>query len=140
MSNRLLSFLSDFERSLEADQPSSSEGAWECSRMVNYRMGLARLELGMRPEGGKLQPKGTILLQGYNLADETQCLKAELSWTGVQGSVVRSIFSKPDVNWTSEARKVAAEWMGGPPAGIDQTPALSEAPAPMAPVAAAAYA
>lgn len=115
MHSRLLSFLSDIERSLAADDPSPEDGAWETSRSVNYHQGLARLTLGVRLSTG-LKPRGSVLLQGYQLADGTPCLKAALSWTGSETGAVHAIFSRPDINWTSEARKVAAEWMAGPPA------------------------
>lgn len=117
MHTRLLSFLSDVERALVADDPAPSDGVWETARTVNYHLGLARLTLGVRlPAGGKNEPRGSILLQSYMLADGSPCLKAALSWTGTDRNVVRSIYSRPEVNWVSEARKVAAEWMGGPPA------------------------
>ena len=131
MQPRLLSFFSDIERSLEADQPSSPEGTWQNSRTVNYTLGLARLELGLRPQGGKIEPKGTILLQGYQLADESPCLKAALSWAGAEGTVTRSIFARPDINWTSEARKIAAEWLGGAPAETDRPSIAEEAQEPL---------
>ncbi len=115
--NRLLSFLSDIERSLAADDPSPSDGTWSNTRSVNYHMGLARLNLGVKTTQNTLA-RGSILLQSYLLADGTPCLKAALTWTGTESSTVRAIFSKPGVNWVSEARKVAAEWMGGPPSGI----------------------
>lgn len=115
MHSRLLSFLSDIERSLAADDPSPEDGSWESSRSVNYHLGLARLTLAVRTADG-LKPRGSILLQGYQLADGTPCLKAALSWSGSESGAVHAIFSKPDINWTSEARKVAAEWMAGPPA------------------------
>jgi hypothetical protein len=136
MQPRLLSFFSDIERSLEADQPSSPEGSWQNSRTVNYFQGLARLDLGMRPSGGKIEQKGSILLQGYQLADESPCLKAALTWSGVQGTVTRSIFSNPDMSWTSEARKIAAEWLGGAPSNLDQPSIAELSPAPAEPVGA----
>jgi hypothetical protein len=137
MQPRLLSFFSDIERSLEADQPSCPEATWQTSRTVNYFQSLARLELGIGPSGGKTEPKGAILVQGYQLADESPCLKAALTWAGVEGTVTRSIFSKPDMSWTSEARKIAAEWLGGAPAGIDQSAASSESVEAHSPGAAA---
>jgi hypothetical protein len=137
MQPRLLSFFSDIERSLEADLPSSPEGVWENIRTVNYSLGLARLELGMRAEGGKIEHKGIIALQGYQLADDSPCLKAALSWAGVEGSITRSIFSKPDLSWTSEARKVAAEWLGGAPATLDQPNVMTESVEAACPVGAA---
>lgn len=115
MHTRLLSFLSDIERALAADDPSPEDGTWETSRSVNYHQGLARLTLGVRTATG-LKPRGSVLLQGYQLADGTPCLKAALSWYGTETGAVRAIFSKPDLDWTREARKVAAEWMAGPPA------------------------
>lgn len=122
MPTRLLSFLSDLEHALAADDPSPSDGAWENKRSVNYHLGLARLLLGVRlPEGGKNEPRGSILLQSYQLADGSPCLKAALSWAGTDRNVVRSIFSRPDVDWTREARKIAAEWMAGPPAKVEAT-------------------
>jgi len=140
MQPRLLSFFSDIEHSLEADQPSSPEGSWQNSRTVNYFQGLARLDLGMRSPEGKIEPKGSILLQGYQLADESPSLRAALTWAGIQGSVSRSIFSKPEISWTSEARKIAAEWLGGAPAGMDQRAVVSESAEMISPAAAAASA
>jgi len=116
MHTRLLSFLSDVECSLAADDPAPSDGTWETTRTVNYNQGLARLVLGVRLPDGKLEARGTIMLQSYLLADESTCLKAVLSWSGSEGKCSRSIYAKPDMSWTSEARKVAAEWMAGPPA------------------------
>ena len=116
MHTRLLSFLSDIECSLAADDPSPSDGTWETTRTVNYNQGLARLVLGVRLPDKKLEPRGTIMLQSYLMADESTCLKAVLSWSGDNSKTTRSIYAKPEINWTSEARKVAAEWMAGPPA------------------------
>jgi hypothetical protein len=118
----MLSFLSDVERALAADDPAPDDGSWETFRTVNYHLGLARLTLAVR-KSNDVTPRGTVLLQGYQLADGTPCLKASLTWHGSESNVVRAIYSKPEINWTSEARKVAAEWMAGPPATV---PALEE--------------
>jgi len=112
---RLLSFLSDFEKSLAADDPSPNDGSWETSRAVNYHQGLARLVVGVRTAEGR-QNRGSVLLQSYALADGTRCLKAVLAWEESPQTVARSIYSKFDTDWTREARKVAAEWMVGAPA------------------------
>ena len=116
MHTRLLSFLSDFECSLAADDPAPSDGSWETTRTVNYNQGLARLMLGVRLPDGKLEQRGTVMLQSFLMANETTCVKAALSWVGSESKIGRSIYSKPETNWVSEARKVAAEWMAGPPA------------------------
>ncbi|MDP2137102.1 MAG: hypothetical protein Q8J74_04540 [Candidatus Didemnitutus sp.] len=115
MHTRLLSFLSDIERALATDDPNPDEGTWEATRTVNYTLGLARLVLGVRKTEG-LQSRGSILLQSYQLADGTPCLKAALSWFGSEHNPVHAVFSKSETNWTSEARKIGAEWMAGPPA------------------------
>ncbi|MDQ5978499.1 MAG: hypothetical protein QG602_1473 [Verrucomicrobiota bacterium] len=131
--SRLLSFLADFERALLADDPAPDDGNWQCTRTVNYHNGLARLQLAVRMPDSSLKPRGTILLQGYNLADGTNCLKAHLGWTGSEASPSRSIFSKPGSDWKSEARRLAAEWMAGAPAApialVEETalPATAEA-------------
>lgn len=127
MHTRLLSFLADFERALAADDPAPLDGSWETTRTVNYHLGLARLNLNVRT-GGNLIPRGQILLQSYQLADGTPCLKAALSWIGTDNGITRAIYSKPDVNWTSEARKVAAEWM----AGIPEVVVVEDAPPTLA--------
>ncbi len=114
MHTRLLSFLSDLEHALMADDPAPLDGQWEASRTVNYHLGLARLNLNVRTATG-LVTRGAVLLQSYQLADGTPCLKAALSWVGTENNAARAIYSKPDTNWTSEARKVAAEWMAGVP-------------------------
>ncbi len=118
MHTRLLSFLADFERALAADDPAPLDGSWETTRTVNYHLGLARLNLNVRT-GGNLVSRGQVLLQSYQLADGTPCLKAALSWVGTENNITRAIYSKPEVNWTSEARKVAAEWMAGIPESVD---------------------
>ncbi|MCM2273316.1 MAG: hypothetical protein NDI75_00765 [Candidatus Didemnitutus sp.] len=115
MHHRLLSFLTDFERSLAADDPAPDGGTWETSRMVNYHLGLARLDLQVRV-GELPSSRGQVLVQGYQLADGTPCLKATLSWTGTERTTEHAIYAKPEVNWTSEARKIAAQWMAGAPA------------------------
>ena len=116
MHTRLLSFLTDLECSLAADDPTPSDGSWETTRTVNYNQGLARLVLGVRLPDGNLESRGNVMLQSFLLADETTCLKAVLSWTGSESKMARSIYSKPETNWVAEARKIAAEWMAGPPA------------------------
>lgn len=75
------------------------------------------------------------MLQSFLMADETTCLKAVLSWAGSEKRIVRSIYAKPETSWVSEARKVAAEWMAGPPARME--PVIEE-PATPAPTIAAA--
>lgn len=122
MHHRLLSFLTDFERSLADDDPAPDDGTWETSRMVNYHLGLARLDLQVRV-GELPSSRGQVLVQGYQLADGTPCLKATLSWTGTERTTEHAIYAKPDVNWTSEARKIAAQWMAGAPAPQTEAPA-----------------
>jgi hypothetical protein len=129
MHTRLLSFLSDIENSLAADEPSPSDGSWDTARTINYHLGLARLALGVRLPDGKMEQRGAVLLQSYQLADGTPCLKAALSWAATTGTTVRAIYARPDVNWTSEARKVAAEWLAGPPATMLASTTLEAAPA-----------
>ncbi len=116
MHSRLLSFLSDFERALLADDPSPDEGTWQNERAVNYRAGLARVQLGVRRPDGQRAVRGAVRVQGFQLADGAGCLKAQLSWAGAETTATHAIFSKPGCDWRSEARRLAAQWMAGPPA------------------------
>jgi hypothetical protein len=125
MRTPLLSFLTDFENALLADDPAPEGGSWVTQRSVNYQRGLARLELAVRGEQG-LTERGQVLLQGYQLADGTPCLKAMLSWAGSSEQRVCSYFYKAGISWRSEARKAAAEWMGGPVATSEAGSNLAE--------------
>lgn len=141
MHSRLLSFLSDFERALFADDPAPDEGSWQNERAVNYRSGLARVQLGVRQPDGLRKVRGNVLLQGFKLADGASCLKAQIGWMGSESTATHAIFSKPGCDWKSEARRLAAQWMAGPPASATAaaaTPAANAASAePDSPVAAA---
>jgi hypothetical protein len=121
MSIRLSSFLSHVERGLAADDPMLKGGTWDTSRTLNYHSGLARLALGARPDAHSVEPLGAILLQAFDLADGSSCLKVSLSWAGHAdaGESIRSIFEKPAVDWSAEASQIAATWLAGPPAGSE---------------------
>src|SRR5438876_9406790 len=86
MHSRLLSFLSNFERAIQADDPSPDDGVWETARTVNYRSGLARLMLAVKVAGRPIQPRGSVLLQGFKLADGAACLKLQFSWAGTEAT------------------------------------------------------
>jgi len=116
MHSRLLSFLSDFERALLADDPSPEDGSWQSERAVNYQAGLARVHLGVRLPNGQRKPRGTVLLQGFLLADGAACMKAQFTWAETEVTTTHAIFSKPGCDWKAEARRLAAQWMAGPPA------------------------
>lgn len=113
---RLLSFLTDIERSIVAESPVVDGGAWESARMVNFEKGLARLTLSPRNPAELPLPGGTIFLQAFSLADGSQCLKATLSWKDSTVTSSISVFTTPTLNWKVEAARVATTWMEGPPA------------------------
>ena len=115
MQFRLLTFLTDFEATLRADDPSPNNGTWQNSRTVNYRNGLARLQINVLNAEKVSKPRGGLLLQAYQLADGTPCLKASLIWADSEQTTGFAIFPKPGRDWKSEARRLAAEWMAGPP-------------------------
>lgn len=114
MATRLLSFLTDIEKSLLAELGMLEGPPWETSRVVSYHQGLARMTLGQRTERG-LEGRGTILLQSYLLADGSQCLKANLNWAGSAETQVIAVYAKPQVNWRTEAASIATTWISGPP-------------------------
>jgi len=117
MAIRLSSFLSHVERGFSASDPILKGGAWDTSRTLNYNIGLGRLSLGVRPGQTLVEPLGAILVQAFDLADGSTCLKVSLSWSGHEDAsdCARSIYEKPTVDWTAEASRVAATWLAGPP-------------------------
>lgn len=114
---RLLSFLNEIEKAIIAESPMVDGGAWESSRMVNFRHGLARMTLSPREADFPL-PGGTILLQAFLLADGSQCLKANLSWAGSVATKSAAVYSTPNMNWKLEASKIASAWLEGAPAEV----------------------
>jgi hypothetical protein len=128
MQTRLLAFLSETESAIRARRPEPRSGAaWETSRTVNYGLGLARLVLGARDSSGDFSQLGDLLLQSFQLADGSLCLRARLSWKDSKAEVSRPVYEKPELEWGSEAGCLAVAWMDGPPeqaAGPSQEPAL----------------
>ncbi len=128
---RLLSFLTDIEKSLIAESPMVEGGAWQTTRMVNFHHGLARLTL--TPRGGDLPlPTGAIFVQAFALADGSLCLKASLNWKGSEAFPVMAVYSTPNTNWKLEASKIATRWLEGAPAQATVTPMETETLAPLA--------
>ncbi|HWA88008.1 MAG TPA: hypothetical protein VG710_17400 [Opitutus sp.] len=114
---RLLSFLSDIERTLLGDDPEPAGGIWKNSRMMNLDSGLARLTLACGPaDQSAVIPRGSVLVQAYTLADGKSCLKANLRWQGSEAVVTKAVFTRPGLNWRLAAAEVAALWLAGPPA------------------------
>lgn len=82
-------------------------------RLVNFRQGLARLTLSIRSPERVTRSTGTILLQGFTLADGSFCLKANLAWQNTENSMVYAVYSKPGTNWRLEAGQIADKWLEG---------------------------
>ena len=116
MNAPLLSFLTEFENALTAAEP-LADGNWNCTRTVNYGRGTARMSLALR-QGERTTARGQITLQGYRLADGTFCLKAHLQWEGTDQLRTRSIYSKPNLDWNTEAKRTAEDWLAGPTASV----------------------
>jgi hypothetical protein len=116
---RLLSFLSDIERSICLEANATEGAVWDSSRIVNFKTGLGRLTLTLRePDSGL--PQGTLLLQHFAMADGSFCLKASLKWEGSDSTPVLAVYDTPLLNWKLEASRIASVWLAGP---------ASEAPA-----------
>jgi hypothetical protein len=113
MSPRLLSFLSEIEYALSADEPAPQGGAWQSTRTVNNGLGLARLYLATRFNPERTEALGAVQLQSHRLADGSVCLKAFLSWNGTGTETVHAIYDKPNLDWAQEARRLATAWLDG---------------------------
>jgi hypothetical protein len=104
MAPRLLSLLSLIEAQLKQyEAPGISSGL---QRTVSFHKGLARL---MFCDGS-----GSILLQGFSLADGQICVKAMITWTGQTVTGTHSIYPTAQFNWLGAADRVAQMWMEGP--------------------------
>src|ERR1700735_3499787 len=101
---RLLSFLNDIERALTREAAPGLK--WDVTRMVSYHQSLARMVLQpARDSAGT--PAGSIFLQSFVLSDGTPCLKATLGWEGSESAPVIAVYAKPELDWKSEAGRIA---------------------------------
>jgi hypothetical protein len=83
--------------------------------MVSYHQSLARMVLQPAPNSVGA-PAGSVFLQSFVLSDGTPCLKATLGWEGSESAPVIAVYAKPELDWNSEAGRIAAAWKAGPPA------------------------
>lgn len=111
---RLLSFLTDIERAIRLETNADETSIWDTTRIVNFKTGLARLTLGLK-EADSGMPEGTVLVQHFELADGSFCLKASLTWAGNESNSVVSVYDTPLLNWKLEAVRIASAWLAGPP-------------------------
>lgn len=131
MQTRLLAFLSDTEQAIRAEKNEPKTAcAWDNSRSVNYSAGVARMALGARESSGDTLPLGGLLLQSYELADETVCLKATLTWQDSEMQFCVPIFAKPLLDWGAEARRLADTWLSGPPPANEARPSADSVEEP----------
>ena len=105
MAPRLLSFLSLIESAL-GNHGSDSVARGRPSRTVNFHKGLARMSFS--------DGSGSILLQGFTLADGQICVKAMLEWTGAARPGVQAVYPTENFNWSGAAFRIAEAWMDGP--------------------------
>jgi len=133
MATRLLSFLDDVEQALLKESVANLGPTWVATRMVNYHHSVARMTLTPTTESDPSQHRGSIFLQGFELADGSICLKASLNWHGSDAFPVIAVYSKPAVNWRAEAARIASLWLAGPPAAV-----MSSAAGDLSPLVASA--
>ncbi len=113
---RPLSFLSQIEAAIR--QQNAAALPVETARAVDFRQGLARLQL---TDAGDV-----IAVQCFELADGRDCLKAVVHWAGAEATREISVYPN-EINrgtiWDESARKVATLWLAGAPneIGADMT-------------------
>lgn len=121
---RLLSFLTDIEKALRTAAAANNDTTeWECSRMVNFHQGMARVTIGER-HGDAVATRGAMFLQRFALADGSLCLKTSLHWDGSDVTPVVAVYSKPGLDWQRESQNIAALWLAGP---VNATTRIGEA-------------
>jgi hypothetical protein len=128
MATRLLSFLSDIEEALLKESASNMGPSWVTSRMVNYHHGVARMTLSPATADDPAQIRGSIFLQGFELADGSLCVKASLNWQGSDAFPVIAVYAKPAVDWRAEAARIASTWLAGPAEAIVTSKEHSHSP------------
>ena len=111
---RLLSFITEIERALNAESPVVEGGAWNSLRLVNFRQQLARVTLTANPAAELPIIGGSVFVQCFTLADGSICLKASLSWTGSESSQTIAVYDTPGLNWRLEASRIASTFLEGP--------------------------
>jgi len=109
---RLLSFLTAIEQALLAESPGIRGEDWESLRMVNFHHHLARLTISRRD--GNERRTGAIFIQGFALADGSNCVKAYLNWDGSESHRSFAVYSTPHLDWEREASRIAKAWLEGP--------------------------
>jgi hypothetical protein len=114
---RLLSFLTEIERAICLEANASEGAVWDSSRIVNFKNGLGRLTLTLRDHEAGL-PEGTIMLQNFDMANGSFCLKASLGWQGSDTATVIAVYDTPLLNWKLEASRIASTWLAGAVAEI----------------------
>jgi hypothetical protein len=112
---RLLSFLTDIEKALAKESAASMGPTWDASRLVSYHQSLARMILSSPKDAETPAPGGTVFLQSFLLSDGSPCLKATVSWEGSAASSVVAVYAKPELDWKTEAARIASLWLAGPP-------------------------
>ncbi|MEO7414866.1 MAG: hypothetical protein ABIZ81_16090 [Opitutaceae bacterium] len=120
---RLLSFLTDVEQALIKEAAANLGPSWITSRMINYHHGVARMTLTPATDVDSSQLRGSVFLQGFELADGSLCVKASLNWQGSDAFPVIAVYAKPSVDWRAEAAKIASAWLAGPPVAVVTTAA-----------------
>jgi hypothetical protein len=128
MATRLLSFLTDVEQALLKEAASNMGPSWVASRMVNYHHGVARMTLTPATDTDPSQLRGSVFIQGFELADGSLCVKASLNWQGSDAFPVIAVYAKPGVDWRAEAARIASIWLAGPPTAVVTTAARELSP------------
>jgi hypothetical protein len=121
MATRLLSFLNDVEQTLLKEAAANMGPTWVASRMVNYHHSVARMTLTPATTDDPAQLRGSVFLQGFELADGSLCVKASLNWQGSDTFPVIAVYSQPSVDWRAEASRIASLWLAGPPPAVVTT-------------------
>jgi hypothetical protein len=113
---RLLSLLSEIERAILMEANAAEGAVWSCARIVNFQNGLARLTLVRQPDADNAMPEGAVLVQNFDLANGSFCVKAHLQWSGHTSTSTIAVYDLPTLNWKMEASRIASAWLAGPPA------------------------
>jgi hypothetical protein len=123
MATHLVSLLSDVEQALAEGSALRWGVSWNLSRSLNERHQVGRITLTPPPGATPSQARGAIFLHRELSPGGTLHLKASFHWHGSEAfpSIAITTTHATALGWKSEAARIAAFWMAGPPVGRAST-------------------
>ncbi|HEX2855054.1 MAG TPA: hypothetical protein VHO24_17600 [Opitutaceae bacterium] len=117
MATHLVSLLGDVEQALMEASAIRWGAAWNLGRALSEAHLVGRITLTPAAGAAPSQTRGAIFLQGEALPDGLMRFKASFHWHGSEAFPSVPVGSNSNaMGWKTEAARIAALWLAGPPA------------------------